>query len=205
MGFSAASLSFTRFKVLDTPPDTLWAELPSRLKQFSFIDIDNTAEERAFGWANFDDMFDTAWRISPPEKAQYITFTLRLETRRVPPAVLKKHVRLAFMEEEARLATMGKSFIPRDRKKELTDLVKLKLMARFLPIPSETQIVWNRDEGLLYVASANRNTLDLFLDLFIRTFDLHIEQISPYSLATMLMGEAVSEKLDNLEPSIFAG
>ena len=103
MSFLKASTSFTRFRIIDDVPAELWPAIPEKLRQFAFLDIDDIAEERAFGWTNFDDMLDTEWKLSPPEKADYLTFSLRLDTRRIPPAVLRKHTRIALREEEARI------------------------------------------------------------------------------------------------------
>ena len=108
MSFLKASTSFTRFRIIDDVPAELWPAIPEKLRQFAFMDIDDIAEERAFGWTNFDDMLDTEWKLSPPEKADYLTFSLRLDTRRIPPAVLRKHTRIALREEEARIKELGK-------------------------------------------------------------------------------------------------
>lgn len=78
MSFLKSSTSFTRFRLVDEVPADLWAAIPDKLKQFAFQDIDDIPQERSFGWVNFDDMLDTTWRLSPPEKADYITFSLRL-------------------------------------------------------------------------------------------------------------------------------
>ena len=85
MSFQKASTSFTRFRIIDDIPADLWASIPEKLRQYAFIDIDDIAEERAFGWTSFDDMLDTEWRQAPPEKGDFLTFSLRLDTRRIPP------------------------------------------------------------------------------------------------------------------------
>lgn len=172
-------------------------------RQFAFQDIDDIPEERSFGWTNFDDMLDTAWKVSPPEKAEYLAFSLRLDTRRIPPAVLKKHTRLALLEEERRIREQGKKFIARERKKEIAEQVKLRLRSRFLPIPAEFQVVWNTASSKIYLATTQTKIIELFQDIFTRTFDLHIEQLLPYSLALSLLGEEVSGRLDGVEPTRF--
>ena len=60
MGFANSSCSFTRFRILDPVPDALWPQIPDKLKQFAFRDIDDIPEMEAHGWVNFDDMLDTA-------------------------------------------------------------------------------------------------------------------------------------------------
>lgn len=203
MSFLKASTSFTRFRLVDDVPAELWGAIPAKLKQFAFQDIDNIPEERAWGWANFDDMLDTAWRVSPPEKADYIVFSLRLDTRRIPPAVLKKHIRLAMQDEEARLQQIGKKFVTRERKKEIAEQVKLRLRGYFLPIPAEFQVVWNTQARQVYLASTNRKTIELFLEYFVQTFDLHLEQLLPYGLALNLLGEDAAPRLDAVEATRF--
>lgn len=203
MSFLKSSTSFTRFRLVDEAPADFWASLPDRLRQFAFQDIDDIPEERAFGWVNFDDMLDSEWRISPPEKAEYITFSLRLDTRRIPPAVLKKHARIAVREEEARIREQGKKFVGRERKKELTEQVRLRLLGRFLPIPAEFQVVWSTGTGRVYLASTQNKVIGLFLDHFVRTFDLHLEQLLPFGLALSLLGDEAEKKLEMVEPTRF--
>lgn len=203
MSFLSASTSFTRFRIIDPVPAELWPTLPAKLRQFAFRDIDDIAVERGFGWVNFDDMLDADWRLSPPEKAEFVTFSLRLDTRRIPPAVLKKHSRLAIMAEEARIKEQGKKFVGRERKKELTEQVKLRLMGRFLPIPAEFQVVWSPKTNIVLVASSQRKLLDLFMEHFTLTFDLHLEQLTPYGLAIALLGEDSAKRLDDLAPTRF--
>lgn len=203
MSFNKASTSFTRFRILDDIPADLWASIPEKLRQFAFLDIDDIAEERSFGWTNFDDMLDTEWKLSPPEKADFLTFSLRLDTRRIPPAVLRKHVRLALRDEEARIKELGKKFVGRERKKEIQEQVKLRLMGRFLPIPAEFQVVWNTRTGRVYFASTQTKMIEMFLDLFTRTFDLRLEQLLPYSLALAMFGEELSAKLDTVQSTHF--
>ena len=203
MSFQKASTSFTRFRIIDDIPADLWASIPQKLRQYAFLDIDDIAEERAFGWTSFDDMLDTEWRQSPPEKGDFLTFSLRLDTRRIPPAVMRKHVRLALRDEEERIKALGKKFVGRERKKEIQEQVKLRLMGRFLPIPAEFQVVWNTQTGRVYFASTQTKMIEMFLDLFTRTFELRLEQLLPYSLALSMFGEGISAKLDDVQSTKF--
>lgn len=205
MGFLNASSSFTRFRIADPVPATLWPTLPDKLKQFCFRDIDATSDERSWGWVCFDDMLDTAWRTAPPEKGGYIAFSLRQDTRRIPAAVLKKHLSLALREEEARNKEQGKKFVSRERKKELKEQTRLRLMSRFLPIPAEFNVLWAIDTGIIYFASTQSKMIDLFSDYFTLTFDLHLEPLTPYALAASMLDEAALTRLDTLEPTRFAG
>ncbi|GFM36208.1 recombination-associated protein RdgC [Desulfovibrio psychrotolerans] len=204
MGFMNASASFTRFQITEPVPSELWAQIPDKLKQFAFQEIEETAEERGWGWVCYDDMLDSFWRTAPPEKGEFITFSLRLDTRRVSAAVMKKYLTLAIREEEKRIKEQGKKYIARERKKELKEQVQLKLRARTLPVPAEFNAVWNIQTGIVYFASTQSKVLDLFAEHFSTTFGLDLEPLTPYALAVRLKGEDIMHALDNLEPSRFA-
>lgn len=202
MSFLKSSTSLTRYRITDTVPSSLWPQVPDKLRQFNFKDIDEISEERSSGWVTFEDMLDTLWNLNPAEKGQYLAFSLRLDTRRVPPAVIKKHTALAIKEEEARNREMGKKFVSRERKKELKEQVMLKLRMRFLPIPAEFQVVWNTATSMVYFASTQTKMLELFEELFIRTFELHLVPLTPYELAASQLPDPAP--LDILEPTQFA-
>ncbi len=203
MGFTSGSASFTRFKITDDIPEALWADIPARLKQFAFMDIDNLPDERAWGWVNIDDMLDPSWHMSPPQKAHYLAFSLRLDTRRVAPAVLKKHRTLAVREEEAKAKAEGHKFVPRSLIKEIKEAVRHKLLVRSLPIPAEFNVIWNIQTGIVYFASTQTQMLAMFTELFAKTFELDLEELTPYSLATHIMGEEIAVKLDTIQPTAF--
>lgn len=202
MSFLKTSTSFTRFRISDPVPPALWTEIVDRLRRNSFQDIDELPEERSSGWTAFDDLLDVTFTANPVEKGVYLAFCLRLDTRRVPPAVIKKHTALALKKEEAQMREMGKKFVSRERRKELKEQVLLKLRMRFLPIPAEFQVVWNTAENMVYFASTQQKMLDLFEELFVRTFELHIVPLSPYELAAFTLKDSL--RLDVLEPTQFA-
>ena len=205
MGFIGASCTFTRYRILERPPAALWAQVPALLKRYAFQDIDALpGEVRAFGWTSFDDMLDLEWAAAPPEKGAYVVFALRLETRRVPPAVFKKHYALALREETQRMAGQGKQFISRERKKELKEQVQLRLMRHFLPIPAIFDVIWATEADLVYFASTQRKVLDIFEEHFTKSFELPLEQLTPYGLAAMSLSEHELDRLDTLEPTTFA-
>ena len=204
MAFLKSSSSFTRFRITEPVPQQLWGEIADKLKQYAFRDIDDTSDERSLGWVSFEDMLDTDWRDAPPQKGEYIAFSLRLDTRRVPPAVLKKHTGLALKAEEARNREQGRKYIARERKKELREQVELKLRARTLPIPAEFNVVWNTTENVVFFASTQGKMIEAFQEHFTKTFNLDLDQLTPYGLAAKALGENGLAKLDRLEPTRFA-
>ena len=204
MGILAASGSFTRYAVVEELTGQLAAELHERLARHSFRDIDDTADERSFGWVCLDDWLDSFWRAAPPEKAHYLAFSLRLDTRRVPPAVFKKHFLLAVKAEKEAMKETGKSFITKDRKSEIKDQVMLKLRTRFLPIPAVFDAVWNLRSNRVYLATTNSKVRVMFEEHFAMSFGLNLELLTPYFLALRTVDKSRHALLDDLEPSPFA-
>ncbi|QJB58025.1 recombination-associated protein RdgC [Pseudodesulfovibrio sp. zrk46] len=203
MSILSASLGLTRYRIIEDVPQDLLAQVPEKLQQFAFVDIDATADERSFGWTNMDDMLDINWTQSPPEKAEYFTFAMRLDTRRIPPAVLKKHYTIALNKELTQNKEQGKNFVSRDRKRELKEQVTLRLRARTFPIPAVFDIIWNPSNNRIYLTTTNSKVRALFEDYFALTFDLHLEPLTPFFMAMDILGEEAAPRLEGLEPTIF--
>ena len=203
MGFSNSTCSFSRFRILDPVPDILWTQIADRLKQYAFHDIDNIPELEAHGWVSFEDMLDVEWLGGPPQKGSYIVFSLRQDLRRIPAGVIKKQLALAIKEEKQRMSDQGKKFISRERKKELKEQVLLRLRSRFLPVPGEFNVVWATDRNEVWFASTQDKMIDLFMEQFLLTFELHLEPLTPYNLAASLVNDEDLERLDKLEATQF--
>jgi len=204
MGILSASNTLTRFRIIDPVPQDLWPNILDKLKQFSFQDIDKTTEERSFGWVAFDHMLDTEWNSAPPAKGAYLAFALRLDTRRLSSAVLKKYVLMAMQEEDIRNQQQGKKYTSRERRTEIRENLKLRLMSQVLPVPAIFDVIWATDTNILYLTSTQNALIDLFSTQFTRTFELHIEPLTPYNLATTHLNETELAQLDALEQTIFS-
>ncbi len=202
MGILSSSLSLTRYRIAGDIADDYWSEIPDRLKKFKFKDIDQSADERSFGWTSFDDMLDTAWSLGTPHKAHYLVFALRLDTRRIPPAVMKKHFRMALDKAKIELGEKGQKFLSRDQKREIKENVALKLFARTLPIPAVFDVVWDTSDNVVYLGSTSPKIKELFLDLFTNTFELHPEPQTPYFKALAYMDKDQRRQLEEMEAAI---
>jgi DNA recombination-dependent growth factor C len=198
-----ASVSLSRYRAVEQPQPSALAEVPQKLKEYAFRDIDGTTDERSFGWVNFDDMLDSNWSVSPPEKGDFFAFALRLDTRRVQPAVLKKHVQIALNDELVKAKEQGRKFVGRDRKREIKEQVALKLRARALPIPAVFPVVWAPADNRIYFESTNAKAKSLFEDLFSDTFQLTLEPLTPFFMALETLGEEAVSRLENLEITSF--
>lgn len=203
MGFQNSSCSFSRFRVLDPISDELVLQIPDLLRKYAFQEIDDLPEMSAWGWTCFDDMLDTEWSTATPQKGDSVFFSLRLDIRRIPTGVIRKHMDLAIKEEIKKLKQIGKTYIPRERKKEIREQVLFKLKKHFLPNPGEFNIIWSIPNNEIWFASTQAKIIDLFMEQFLKTFNLHLEQKTPYVLAQTILGEKNQEKLDFIEETNF--
>lgn len=203
MGILSSSLSLSRYRIVNDIPHVFWSEIPERLKNHQFRDIDQSAEERSFGWTSFDDMLDTDWSSATPHKAHYMAFALRLDTRRIPPAVMKKHFRLALDQAGKELQEKGQKFISRDQKNEIRENVRLRLFAKILPIPAIFDVVWDTSKNVIYLGSTSSKAKELFQDHFTNTFELHLEPVTPYFMAVENLDKDQIRQLDEMEATIF--
>lgn len=205
MGFMSASVGLTRYHIVEEEiPQSLWGEIDERLRRHACRDIDASSEERSFGWVSFDNLLDPDFALCPPEKGSYLAFTLRLDTRRIPPAVLKKHLALALNKALAELAEQGKKFLTKEQKNEIREQVVLRLRARTLPIPACFDVIWDTDKQLVYLASTHAKIKELFEEHFTHSFGLHLEPLTPYFAARRILQRETWPELDAFEPTIFA-
>ena len=141
----------------------------SRLRQFCFLPIDDVPEEMAWGWASYEDFTDTEFTAHPRIGA-YLVFSLRIDARRIPPAVLKKEMTVATKAELAKLAEQGKKFMSRERKRELAEEIKLRLLGKVPPVPKQILVAWDVEEKTVFVNTVNEKELILFCSLLHNTF-----------------------------------
>jgi DNA recombination-dependent growth factor C len=204
MGIMATSSTVTRLRIAEAVTPAILSSVPDKLKQFCFRSIDATTDERSWGWVCFDDMLDPAWQTAPPEKGEYMAFALRVDVRKIPSSILKKDLAVALKEEEKKNKEVGKTFTSRERKKELKEQVRLKLLSRIPPQPTTVDVVWSTSRNILHVTTNSSKLLDLLSDYFTLTFDLHVEPLTPYALAASMLDETAMARLDSLEPTRFA-
>ena len=203
MGFFSASCSVYRFTLVEEVPQSVWSNLPDLLWQNRFRDIEDTAEERGFGWVSFEDMLDTDFTSGSPAKGRFVAFGLRLDTRRISPAVFKKHYRMALREHEEKVKQNGGKFVSREQKKELSEQVRLKLLSRMLPVPAVFDVSWDVKSGRVYLAAGQNKVRELFIELFYNTFGLRLETLSPYRLAMEHLPREERHHLETYEPVLF--
>lgn len=184
MGFQNGTTALTVYQT--TQAAAITREL---LERFAFRSIDETADVQSVGLVPFDTPLDpSSWLMAQSESGYFTLFCLRVDTRRIPGAVLKKHLTEAFAKERE---SMAKAFISKDRKREIKERVTLQLLARTEPAPAIVDVAVDRMSGRVFFGSTATKMKDTFEALwFAMTGEKLIEQ-TPETLLDDPFGEGL--------------
>ena len=202
MPFMDRTCNITRIQMLDATDKNTFANVRDTLSRYAFRSIDDFPEDKSVGWVNIDDMLDTEWRVSPPQKGGYLTFAMRMDMRRIQPAVLKKELRKAIQKEEEENQKTGKKFISRQRKLELREQVSLRLKSRMVPTPKIIDVIVDDDQPLIYITTTTPKEVETFCELFTRSFGISVAPLDFFGVAYIAFAEKRHE-LDVLEDTPF--
>jgi DNA recombination-dependent growth factor C len=195
MSILQGTVSLKRFLVLGPVPDE--KDLRSGMEQDQFRPFQDGLEEERMGWCD--------WRnplITPPDENwvsqdRFAVFGLRMDTRRVPPTLLKAHVdlRLQALQKEKDLAFIGK-----EARISLADEVKVELLRKVLPSPKVVEVAWDLKGGLLWTTASSSKAQGALMSLFIKSFGCEIHPLAPLVLSGRLCPDLSVESLMALDP-----
>lgn len=199
MGVYAKSVSFSRYFVRGDLPKDFNAWVLERLERFQFQEIDDSDADRAYGWVELDSLLPPDFQRGLAQKGAYVAFSLRIDSRKVPPALLRKHYLLA----EQRLRQQQPRPLSRQQRQELRKTVARELLARQLPQPSLYDVVWQPTARRLWLFATSPKVREVFESLFRETFELDLFLLFPYTLAQdLLPSEALRDRLELLAPAL---
>ncbi|MDX2495940.1 MAG: recombination-associated protein RdgC [Desulfuromusa sp.] len=196
MGFLATSASVCYFQVTGSlNPQEKFQDLQEKLAAEGFRSIEQSSDELSTGWVQLDNYdcsdftsLNSCWRD------HHLCFSLRQDRRRIPAALLKRHViqlREKFLAEQPTL-----NYVPKGEKEQILDQARSSLLARTLPTPSFYDVIWDTDQQLLRFCSLGQNTIDSFQGLFHQTFPgLRLQLFHPLARATQILSEELRESL----------
>lgn len=199
MGLFKGSASFVRFTVGGDLPENPLDYIAERIALFSFQDIDDTYDEYSIGWVSILNMFDSEFDFASHIAGDYITLTLRVDERKVSPAILKKIVQ---KEEERLKKERQVPKLSRTMKVEIKERIKVELMRKAIPVPSTYELAWNLAESTLLFFSTNQKAHTILEDCFKESFGLSIRQQIPYTIAEHLLDEESQSLLSKLTPQV---
>lgn len=188
MGVYSNTVSMTQFIITGDIPDiddSKW--FCDKFSGRAFQSIENSTDELSEGWTQTDHPDDSSFE-TPSDfwRDNYLLLSMRRDQRKIPAAVLKSHTsrkEAAFLAEHPNLRRT-----PKGKREEIKELVQINLMAKCLPVPATTDLVWDRKSGSLTLFGAGSKVLERFEDLFRKTFEgFHLLAVHPFARARMLL------------------
>lgn len=199
MGLLTGSASFTRFSVVGQLPDPFWETVAERITARVFQDIDDTTDEYSIGWVSVADMFDTDFRYSSYAVGDYVVLTMRVDERKVAPAVLKKFT----MKEEERIKREKQiPRLSRAGRVEIRERVRAELVRRSPPVPATYDLCWNLSDNTLLFFSTSRKAIALLEDLFKETFQLSLVLQIPWLTGLHLVEGEAADRYEEMRPAV---
>ncbi len=177
MGLSKGTLTFTRYRVTGETPDSFAEFMDRQIKLFAFRELSAGTEEKSMGWTSLDNVLDTGFEYANYSIGDFFAFSLRIDRRAVPPALLKLRVLQAekdFLEEK------GLKKLYKGQREDIRETVKLGLLGRAQPVPSFYEVCWSVSGEWLIFGTLTEKVNEDFKDLFKRAFDLSLSQFLPW-------------------------
>jgi hypothetical protein len=171
MGLKKGAFSFSRFGVSSPLPGNFAELFDEKIKSFAFRDFFPVNEEKALGWTGLQDILDGEFSYAAHTLGDYRVFSLRIDRKTVPSALL----RLRFLEAERNmLAERETKKLYKEEKEALREGIRQDLLKQASPIPSLLDVCWSLTEGKIYFSSHAENVLQDFQDFFRETFAIDI-------------------------------
>jgi hypothetical protein len=178
MGFLKGALGARRYRVVGEVPSGARVAWSDALTRHGFQEpASAVCREETIGWVHADNLLHAdftsleAWLREP-----YGHFSLRIDKKVVPPALLRAHVELA---AEGWCQENNRSPCPRSVRGDLGDQVEDKLLRQSLARPRTFDVLWHLGEGWLLFGSFSERINGIFTREFFQTFGLELYPDNP--------------------------
>ncbi len=195
MGLIKGTLTLTRYRVKEEPPELLTDEyLTERLLKNAFVDIEDAPEEQSLGWVEFFNPLESGFNPANYRFGGFLAFTLRLDTRKLPARTVARYYAIREVRYQEKTGRRPNSLA----KKELKEAVKSELMRRALLNTELMEVAWLYQENEIWLAAVGEKRRETFEELWRRTFGLALEMLVPATLGLeMLTGDLRRALLDS--------
>jgi hypothetical protein len=204
MGLLSSSNSITRYRVNGRLKKPVLETVADGLNKNLISEIDDHASDKSVGWTSFEKPYQPDFSGSTYVFGSYLVFALRIDRKTIPSRVVKKHF---MIESSRRLAESGRQYLSRNEKQIIKDHVVDQLNLKVPATPNVYDIIWNYEDSVLWFFSNLKAANEELETLFLRSFDLSLIRVIPYTAAHLDSDLADSEKdlLLKLSATKFSG
>ena len=202
MSLLSASVSITRYRVEGKLKTPVIETVAAALKKNAISEIDDHPAEKVSGWTSFEKPYQPDFSGSNFVYAAYLVFALRIDKKTIPAKLIQKHF---IIESARRLAESGKQYLSRNEKQIIKDHVVEALYLKVPAVPHVYDVIWNYEESVLWFFSNLKAANEELETLFLRSFNLTLIRMFPYTAAQLSSDLSDTEKdiLLKLAPTSF--
>jgi recombination associated protein RdgC len=206
MGLLSASNSITRYTVNGHLKKPVLQAVAAGLNKNVISEIDDHASDKSVGWTSFEKPYQPDFSGSTYVFGAYLVFALRIDRKTVPSRVIKKYFMIESARRLADRADSGRQYLSRNEKQTIKDHVVDRLNLRVPAIPNVYDIIWNYEDSVLWFFSNLKAANEELETLFLRSFDLSLIRVIPYTAAHLDSDLTDTEKdlLLKLAPTKFS-
>ena len=198
MGLMKGTLTFSRYRLREPLPGNFQEFIHRQIKRFAFRELSMGSEEKSSGWTSLDNILDTQFEYANYAVGDYLTFSFRLDRKKVPPSLMK----IKYLEAEKKaLGAKTKKFLSKGEKEELKERIHLELLSKTYPVPSFFDVCWSLSGGWVIFGSLSPKAAEEFEKLFKKSFNLTLSPLVPWDPQRLEAG--LVEKIASLKDGVF--
>lgn len=201
MGVFSGSISYSKFFVRGDVPKRFQAPFMKaiRLRTFAPLEVD-AEEDSSVGFCAPGNALDLDLSQDKVLFNQYVVLGLRIDKWRIPRTLFRAHYDQAEAELRAR---SGKEKLSKKDKDELKVRIQRRLRKKVLPSMRAFDLLWDVDRKVTLFWNRSPRVKEELMALFEQTFQLRLDEVSPYVAAKALLDDRQMARIEGLEASSF--
>jgi DNA recombination-dependent growth factor C len=185
MGLLSSRMSVTRYQVTGQMDGSVHETVYQGLKKHAIPKIEDDSSEATVGWTSFETPYAPDFEGYSFVFGTQMVFALRIDKKSIPPKLIQKHYALYVAK---RLADTGRHYLSGNEKKSIKDHVVNTLVHRIPATPNVYDVVWDYDTATLWFFSNLKAANEALETLFIKSFNLQLIRLFPYTSADRMAG-----------------
>jgi len=193
MGLMSNTVSICQFQATEgelPPIEDRYEWLRDRLLRQRFIDIKDSPDEVSLGIVELHDNAKTDF--DDPGAfwiGTYFGFTIRQDTRRIPPAILQEETQKQLTEWLQEHPDYTR--VPKAARQDIKEAVRAHLMTKTLPAPSTFDVAWNTVTGIVTIGTTSNKGIDTVTTILAKAFpEFRFQMVHPYARAAKVAEKA---------------
>jgi len=184
-------MSITRYQVTGQIDGSVHETVYQGLKKHAIPKIEDDSSEATVGWTSVETPYAPDFEGYSFVFGTHMVFALRIDKKSIPPKLIQKHYALYVAK---RLADTGRHYLSGNEKKSIKDHVVNTLVHRIPAAPNVYDVVWEYDTASLWFFSNLKAANEALETLFIKSFNLQLIRLFPYTMADRMAGLSDQER-----------